>query len=76
MNTKKIFGEMSKLVGIVFLLCAAIIFVMTAADNSAIRWLTFFGVFGLIFLISGLGIVRSIPLTEDEILGRSERVHR
>lgn len=76
MNNKKTIGEISKLLGVIFLVCAAVIFIRTAADNSAIKLLTFFGLCGLTLLLSGIVITRSIVPTEDEILGRTEKVHQ
>lgn len=63
MNIKRIFGATLTILGIVGLIYGAILFVNTSGDNRDIRALITYGVLGLIFLISGLGLVKT---TKDE----------
>lgn len=63
MNIKRIFGSTLTILGIVGLIYGAILFVNTSGGNRDIRALVTYGILGLIFLISGLGLVRA---TKDE----------
>lgn len=63
MNIKRIFGSTLTILGIVGLIYAAILFVNTSVSGRDVRALITYGVLGLIFLISGLGLVRT---TKDE----------
>ena len=63
MNLKRIFGAILTLLGIGSLIYAAVIFANTSGGNRDIKSLTIFGILGLIFFISGIGLVRT---TKDE----------
>jgi uncharacterized membrane protein len=63
MNIKRIFGAILTLVGIGSLIYTAVVFSNTNGGNKDIKSLTIFGVLGLLFFISGLGLVRN---TKDE----------
>jgi len=63
MNIKRIFGSALTILGIVGLIYGAILFVNTTGGTRDIRALIIYGILGLIFLISGLGLVRT---TKDE----------
>jgi uncharacterized membrane protein len=63
MNIKRIFGAILTILGIVGLIYAAILFVNTSDEIRNIKILSTYGVLGLLFFISGIGLVRS---TKDE----------
>lgn len=63
MNIKRIFGAILTILGVGSLLYAAIMFVNTSTGPTNIKILATFGVLGLIFFISGVGLVRT---TKDE----------
>lgn len=63
MNLKRIFGAILTLVGIGSLIYAAVVFSNTSGGTRDIKSLTIFGVLGLLFFISGLGLVQT---TKDE----------
>ncbi len=63
MNIKRIFGVILTLLGIGGLIYAAMIFANTSGGNRDIKSLTIYGILGLIFFISGMGLVRT---TKDE----------
>ena len=63
MNIKRIFGSVLTVLGIVGLIYGAILFVNTSGAVKDVRALVTYGILGLIFLISGLGLVRK---TKDE----------
>jgi hypothetical protein len=63
MNIKRIFGSVLTILGIVGLIYGAILFVNTSGGNRDVRALVTYGILGLIFLISGLGLVRA---TKDQ----------
>jgi len=63
MNIKRIFGSILTILGIVGLIYGAILFVNTSGGMQDVRALVTYGVLGLIFLISGLSLVRK---TKDE----------
>jgi hypothetical protein len=60
MNIKRIFGSILTILGIVGLIYGAILFVNTTGGTRDIRALITYSVLGLIFLISGLSVVRTI----------------
>jgi len=60
MNIKRIFGSTLTILGMVGLIYGAILFVNTTGGMRDIRALIIYGVLGLIFLISGLSLVRTI----------------
>ena len=63
MNIKRIFGAILTLLGIGGLIYAAVIFANTSGGTRDIKSLIIYGVLGLLFFISGLGLVRT---TKDE----------
>ncbi|MDP3461519.1 MAG: hypothetical protein Q8S18_01890 [Bacteroidales bacterium] len=63
MNVKRVFGGALTVIGAAGLIYAAVVFATTSGDNSSIKSLIIFGVLGLIFFISGIGLVRT---TKDE----------
>lgn len=63
MNLKRIFGAILTILGIVGLIYAAILFVNSPDDNMNIKSLLTYGILGLVFFMSGVGLVRT---TKDE----------
>jgi uncharacterized membrane protein len=63
MNLKRIFGAILTLLGMSGLIYAAVIFANTSGGIRDIKSLIIYGVLGLLFFISGLGLVRT---TKDE----------
>jgi uncharacterized membrane protein len=63
MNIKRIFGAILTILGIVGLIYTAFLFINTNGGMRDIKSLIIFGVLGLLFFISGIGLVRS---TKDE----------
>jgi uncharacterized membrane protein len=62
MNVKRIFGSTLTILGIIGLIYGAILFVSNSGEQN-VRALITYGVLGLIFLFSGLGLLKS---TRDE----------
>lgn len=63
MNVKRMFGALLTLLGIGALIYTAMIFSNTVGSNRDIKSLIIFGVLGLLFFISGIGLVKT---TKDE----------
>lgn len=63
MNLKRIFGATLTLLGIVGLIYGAILFVNNTKGSSDTRAIVIYGVLGLIFLFSGISLIRT---TKDE----------
>ena len=63
MNIKRIFGAILTLLGIAGLIYTAIIFVNTTGSTRDVKALVIYGLLGLMYFISGIGLVR---LTKDE----------
>jgi len=63
MNLKRTFGAVLTLLGIVGLIYAAVLFVNTSGGVRNIKMLIVYGSLGLLFFLSGLGLVRT---TKDE----------
>jgi len=63
MNLKRVFGTILTVLGIAGLIYSAILFVNSSGSNSNVKALITYGILGLIFFISGIGLVRS---TADE----------
>ena len=61
MNVKRTFGAILTILGIAGLIYAAVAFNTAASQNS--RLLITFGVLGLLFFVSGIGLIRN---TRDE----------
>lgn len=64
MNIKRIFGSVLTVLGIGGLIYAAVLFVNTTGAGRDIRGLFMYGILGLIFFGSGIGLVRT---TKDEV---------
>lgn len=63
MNIKRVFGSILTILGIVGLVYGAIVFVNNGGGGRDLRAIIIYGVLGLIFLSSGLSLVRA---TKDE----------
>jgi hypothetical protein len=63
MNLKRIFGALLTLLGIGGLIYTAILFINTSGGTRDIKALLIFGILGIIFFASGIGLVRT---TKDE----------
>jgi uncharacterized membrane protein len=63
MNVKRVFGTVLTVLGAASLIYAAVVFVSASGENQNIKSLIIFGVLGLIFFVSGIGLVRT---TKDE----------
>lgn len=63
MNLKRIFGAILTLLGIGGLIYAAYLFVNSGGTTQNIKMLATYGIFGLVFFISGINLVRT---TKDE----------
>lgn len=63
MNIKRIFGSILTTIGVGGLIYGAVLFVNTSGGSRDTRALIIYGVLGLIFFISGIGLVRT---TKDE----------
>ncbi len=63
MNIKRVFGSILTVLGIIGLIYAAFTFVNTGGQTRDVKTLTVYGVLGLIFFISGIGLVKK---TRDE----------
>lgn len=64
MNLKRIFGALLTLLGIASLIYAAVIFTTSTNSIYNVKSLLVFGALGLLFFISGIGLIRT---TKDEI---------
>jgi len=63
MNLKRIFGAILTVLGIASLIYAAITFVNTSVSGTNVKMLLTYGILGLLFFVSGIGLVRT---TKDE----------
>lgn len=63
MNVKRIFGVILTVLGIGGLIYTAVVFANTRGGTSDMKALIIYGVLGLLFFITGIGLVRS---TKDE----------
>lgn len=59
MNLKRIFGAILTLLGIGGLIYAAVVFTNTSGGTRDIKALVVYGVLGLVFFISGIGLVKT-----------------
>lgn len=59
MNLKSIFGTILTILGIGGLIYSAVLFVNSSGSNSNVKALMTYGILGLIFFTSGIGLVRS-----------------
>ncbi len=63
MNLKRIFGAILTILGICCLMYAAYLFVNTAVGTRDLKALITYGILGIIFFTSGIGLIRT---TKDE----------
>jgi uncharacterized membrane protein len=63
MNLKRIFGAILTLLGIVGLIYAAYLFVNSSTGTRNIKTLVTYGIIGVIFFLSGIGLIKT---TKDE----------
>ena len=63
MNLKRIFGAILTILGIASLIYAAQVFLSATESTRDIKTLIIYGVLGLIFFVSGIGLVKT---TKDE----------
>ena len=63
MNLKRTFGTLLTVLGIGGLIYAAVLFMNTGGSNRDIRGLIIFAVLGIVFFISGPGLIKN---TKDE----------
>ncbi len=59
MDVKKLFGSILTLVGVGGLIYAAVLFANTSGGTRDIKSLLIYGVLGLLFFVSGIGLVRN-----------------
>lgn len=59
MNIKRIFGSLLTVLGIIGLIVAAVLFVGEYGGSSNFKILATYGILGLIFFISGIGLIRT-----------------
>jgi len=60
MNIKRIFGALLTVIGIGGLIYAAILFSNLSGSTHTIKEIIIFGVLGLLFFISGMGLIRTV----------------
>ncbi len=60
MNVKRVFGSILTVLGIVSLICAAILFANSATNNHDIKVVIIYSVLGLIFFVSGVSLIRTV----------------
>lgn len=63
MNIKRIFGAILTVLGIIGLIYAAVLFANTTGGSHAVKVAIIYCVFGFVFFISGISLVRA---TKDE----------
>jgi uncharacterized membrane protein len=63
MNLKRIFGALLTILGIAGLIYAAMLFINTSGGTREIKTLVIYGIFGFIFFLSGINLIRT---TKDE----------
>jgi len=56
---KKVFGVILTILGITGLIAAAMNFVNSSGGNANIKLITVYGILGLIFFFSGIGLIRT-----------------
>jgi predicted Na+-dependent transporter len=59
MNIKRIFGSLLTVLGIIGLIVAAVLFVSARGGTNDFKTLATYGILGLIFFISGIGLIRT-----------------
>ncbi|NLY23748.1 MAG: hypothetical protein GX042_01870 [Bacteroidales bacterium] len=60
MNIKRIFGTLLTVLGIGGLIYAAVLFAGVSGGTQAIKEVIIYGVLGIIFFISGIGLVKTV----------------
>jgi len=63
MNIKRIFGSILTVLGIIGLIYGAVLFINTHGNKHDIKALVVYGILGLLFFVSGMGLIRT---TKDE----------
>lgn len=63
MNLKRTFGFILTLLGIAGMIYTAMVFSRSSTDNNSIKTLVIYGVLGVIFFVSGIGLIKN---TKDE----------
>ncbi|GEP50630.1 hypothetical protein FNO01nite_13020 [Flavobacterium noncentrifugens] len=63
MNIKRIFGALLTVLGIIGLIYTAYVFSNTGGANRDLKAIAIYGILGLIFFISGIGLIKA---TKDE----------
>ena len=63
MNIKRIFGSILTLLGIAGLIYAAVVFANNGGGTRDVKALIIYGILGIVFFTSGIGLVRT---TKDE----------
>ena len=63
MNLKRIFGTILTLLGIAGLIYTAVLFSQTSGSNRDVKTLIIYGILGVLFFFSGIGLVKT---TKDE----------
>ncbi|MBD3581105.1 hypothetical protein [Flavobacterium selenitireducens] len=58
MNLKRIFGCILTILGIIGLIYAAYVFMNTGGKMADIKALAIYGILGLIFFVSGIGLIK------------------
>ncbi len=59
MNTKRTFGIILTILGIVGLIYAAIVFINGGSGTKEIKSLIVYGILGAIFFFTGIGLIRT-----------------
>ena len=59
MNLKRIFGAILTILGIAGLIYGAVLFMNTAGGMRDVKALIIYGTLGLLFFVSGIGLVRT-----------------
>lgn len=60
MNIKRIFGALLTVLGISGLIYAAILFANLSGGTHAIKEVIIYSILGLLFFISGIGLIRTV----------------
>jgi uncharacterized membrane protein len=60
MNIKRIFGALLTILGIIGLVYTATVFFKTGGSTYDVKSIVIYGGLGLLFFISGLGLIRTI----------------
>jgi uncharacterized membrane protein len=63
MNIKRLFGALLTILGIAGLIYTAFVFTSTSGSERDIKSLIIYGILGIVFFMSGIGLVKT---TKDE----------